>query len=285
MALVTRVMNIAGLVAILALLPVAESILAVEQEEKPPSTTMPGGQPPSIILGERLQRKPPELVGVGEVAKKNALTFLEWASGAPKQQDGLVRELLAGARENLDISRAFCEEAFRTQTEDDTRALIALALLGEMRSPHTEECLMKFVEQPLPDKGTVVEGEILEQNSLAMLQAKAVDGLAYLRSPRADEFVLKTAAQHPSRIVRAEAIAAYLWNNQYSKEAREMLRRLVRQEEQIFIDRVVKETGEPKESFNRKLQDYLNAHPEVRPPTPDKAPDKPQPSIGPPPGF
>src|SRR5262249_39644939 len=206
MVSVTRFTKIAGLVVVLALLPVAESLLAVEQEEKPPSTTMPGGQPPSIILGERLEQKPPALVGVGEVAKKNALAFLEWASGAPKQQDGLVRELLAGARENLDISRAFCDEAFRTQTEDDTRALIALALLGEMRSPNAEECLMRFVEQPLPDKGTVVEGEILEQQSLAMLQAKAIVGLAYLRSPRADEFVLKMVAQHPSRIVRAEAI-------------------------------------------------------------------------------
>jgi len=278
-------MKIAGLVAILALLPVAESILAVEQEEKPPSTTMPVGPPPSIVLGERLQQKPPELVGTGEVAKKNALTFLEWASSAPKQQDGLVRDLLAGARENLDISRAFCEEAFRTQIEDDTRALVALALLSEMRSPLTEDCLIRFVEQPLPDKGTVVEGEIVEQKSLAMLQAKAVSGLAYLRSPRADEFVLKTAAQHPSRIVRAEAIAAHLWNNQYSKEARETLRRVVRPEEQIFIDRVVKETGEQKESFNRKLQDYLNAHPEVRPPAPEKAPERPQPLIEPPPKF
>jgi hypothetical protein len=188
-----------------------------------------------------------------------------------QEQADLVRKTVATARDNPDIVLAFCEEAFAKQELDHSRALIALSLAGEVQSPHSLECLIKFVKQPLPEKGTVVEGEILEQTALASLQAKAIDGLAYLRNETADRFVLEAVAEHPSRIVRAEAIAAYLWNHEYSASARESLKSVVRKDEVIFLDRLVKQAGEPRESFNRKLAEYLKAHPEIQPPQLDKA--------------
>jgi hypothetical protein len=149
-----------------------------------------------------------------------------------------------------------------------------LALLGEMRHPVGHECLARFVHLPFPEKGTVVDGEIIEQTNLAMLQAKAVDGLAYLHDPKADEEVLWAASKHPSRVVRAEAIDAYLFNHGDSAQAREQLARVVRPDERLFLDRVRRVQGENAESFNRKLDGYLKSHPDRLPPNPEKQAQK-----------
>jgi len=256
----------------------------VHQDQKP-STTSEKGPRPSAIVGKLAETRPPELKGTGDEARKNAAAFIDWAAASTAEQSAIVRRAVEAARENREIIAAFCDEAFEAQKTDHSRALIALSLIGESRSPHGEECLVRFMAQPFPDKGTVVDGEILEQTALATLQAKAIDGLAYLRSEGADKAVLEAAGKHPSRIVRAEAIAAYLWNHEYSQSARETLLRYVRPEERIFLDRVIRRQGEKKETFNRKLAAFLKAHPEARPPAPQKAPVKRRSRPGAPPEF
>ena len=56
-------------------------------------------------------------------------------------------------------------------------------------------------------------------------------------------------------------------------------------DEVIFLDRLVKQADEPKESFNRKLAIYLKTHPEVMPPGAEKAEPKPKATVGRPPKF
>jgi hypothetical protein len=212
----------------------------------------------------------PELTGVGNIAQQNALAFIDWAAASTMQQTQSLRTALAAARENKDIVTTFCTEALRVQQSDHSRALVALGLLGEMRSAFGEECLVEFVAQPLPQTGTVVDGEILEQTALATLQAKAIDGLAFLGTSSADRAVLEAVGQHPSRIVRAEAIAAYLSNHKNAAEARATLARYVRSGEEIFLDRPVREAGERAETFNPKVEAFLKAHPELHPPAPEQ---------------
>ena len=117
------------------------------------------------------------------------------------------------------------------------------------------------------------------------LQAKAIDGLAYLKSDSGDKMVFEAIAKHPSRIVRAEAIAAYLWNHDGSDRAKEALKPYVHKEELIFLDRVTRVEGEKKESFNRKLEAYLKTHPEMQAPAPTKAQPGKKPTVGEPPAF
>jgi hypothetical protein len=62
--------------------------------------------------------------------------------------------------------------------------------------------------------------------------------------------------------VRAEAIRAYLANHQNSAEAKTTLRKYVRKGEEIFLDRPNRDPGDKAEIFNRKLEEYLHAHPE-----------------------
>ncbi|HMM88165.1 hypothetical protein [Bradyrhizobium sp.] len=247
----------------------------VRQEQNPLTTlqappSMGGGPPPSVIIEQLKRRSMPALEGAGEVAKKNTIAFIDWASSAAAIDGERIRKALAEARENSDVVNTMCEQAFDHQVGDHAKALVVLGLLGEMRSKIAEGCLTRFVSQPLPDKGTVVEGEILERTALAMLQAKAVDGLAYLGTSSATNTVLKTVAEHPSRIVRAEAIAAYLWNQSDRAEALKTLVPIVHENERVFLDRIVRKSGETAETFNPKLEAYLKAHPELIPPAPSQ---------------
>ena len=115
--------------------------------------------------------------------------------------------LIAGAQNNDDVVQALYDELISAQKNDHSRALLVLAILGEMRNPRGEGLLRTFVRLPLPEKGTEVAGEIVEQTALAMLQAKAIDGLAYQHTPSGDNEVLRTIAEHSSRIVRARVSA------------------------------------------------------------------------------
>ena len=250
-----------------------------------PGAGSPADPNPSEIVKKLALQPAPELAGKGEAAQKSARAFIDWAGASTQAQDDTIRRMLAVAAGNADIVSAFCSEALASQQVDHDRALVVLGLLGEMRSPQGLDCLAKFVSLPLPEKGTLVDGEIIEQTALATLQAKAIDGLAYLKNDQADRIVLDAVAKNPSRIVRAEAIAAYIWNHDNSPRAQAALKSVVHKDELIFMDRVVRQAGDKAESFNQKLATYLKAHPEVNAPKPTKAEASRKPVVGQPPKF
>jgi hypothetical protein len=238
------------------------------KDEAAPGSKQPGGPAPSRLLAERKLHEPPPLAGQGEEAKRAVETFIKWAGQSTVQEREDGRKAIEAARDNKDIAAALCEQVFAAQSKDHSRALLILAIIGELRSADGEECLRRFVSQPLPTKGTIVEGQIIEQVALATLQAKAIDGLAYVRTETGDAEVLKAVSEHPSIIVRAEAINAYLWNHQNSAEARATLQRFVRKGEEIYLDRVRREESDTARTFNPKIEAYLKQHPEVIPPVP-----------------
>jgi hypothetical protein len=235
-----------------------------------PSAKESPGPPPSTIQAGRTLHKPPALAGTADDARKAVAAFIDWAGASLPEEHEDGRRALAGAKDNQEIVKAFTEEITKAQRTDHSRALLALSLLGEMRSPAAEAFLRDFVNQPFPQEGTRnEEGEIPEQTALAQLQAKAIDGLAYLRSESANREVLTQIQKHPSIIVRSEAISAYLWNQDNKEAARRTLQQYVRKEELRYIDQVTRQEGEKAASFNPKLEAYLKAHPEVAAPNPE----------------
>ena len=261
-----------------------------ERRQVPPSSKTVAGPLPSEILERRHQVKPPTLEATAQGLQSSVAEYVSWASSSTQKEKEAVRRGLAEVKETRQIGEAFCDYAKRARLTDHTRALVTLGLLGEMKGAASETCFREFLALPLPTQGTVVDGEILERTALASLQAKAVDGLAYLRTPQADEEVLRLMREHPSRIVRAEAIDSYLWNHGDSEDAKQTLRKNVRKGEEIFVDRVRWNTGEKAESFNRKLEAFLKAHPEVAAPAPTKLKEEEQRPVrerklGPPPKF
>ena len=220
------------------------------------------------VIGVDTRTQPPVLDS-GD-AQRTASELIAWAARSTLDEHEAVREAIQQVSRSEGVLRALCAEAFGSQSRDHSRTLIVLSLIGETKSDTGERCLTEFVQQPFPSQGHYVHGEILEQTALGTLQAKAVDGLAYRRTETADALVLRLIRSHPSRIVRAEAISAYLWNRKDSDEAKAALADVVRPDEKIFLDRVRRVPGETAATFNPKLTKFLETHPEARPPAPRK---------------
>lgn len=250
-----------------------------------PSAQHAPGPRPSERLRQYQMHAPPALASAGQVAP-----FLDWAGASHADERADVHAVIAASANRPEVVQALIDEVERVQAVDLSRALLALAMLGETRTAAAEAYFTEFAWRPLPQTGTVVEGEILEQTQAAQLQAKAIDGLAYRNTDSANQQVMAIIAKHPSRIVRAEAINAYLWNRGDSDEARQALAHVVRKDEQVFLDRVRRVPGEPASVFNAKLARFLQRHPELTPPVPvrgDAAPssDPPARSSAAPPAF
>jgi hypothetical protein len=239
-----------------------------------------GGQPnatnasrlrPSELLAQAPAKPAPRLAGTGAAARRAVQDFLAWAGASTTAQREEGRREIAAAADNRDIVQALCDEITAARTRDHSRALLGLSVLGEMRSPHALGYLRDFVHLPLPPAGErLIEGEDPAQTALATLQAKAVGGLAYMNTAESNREVFWAVGQHASRIVRAEAIRTYLMNHDNSAAARDALRPYVRKGEENFLDRPNRDPGDGASAFNRKLDDYLRAHPDLLPPQPER---------------
>ncbi|RKG82532.1 hypothetical protein D7W79_02410 [Corallococcus exercitus] len=246
--------------------------VAVAQDR--PTSEKPSDIPPSRVIAGRVLHSPPKLDAAD--ARKSVNAFITWAGESIVEEQNDARRALASAAKQPALIQAFTEDILESHKSGDTsRALVGLGLLGEMRTYDGAKFLVEFVRMPLPDKGTVIEGELQEEAQQARLQAKAIAGVAYLRDPEFDREVMNQAGAHPSVIVRAEAISAFLWNRGDTLEARKELEPFVRKEERLFLDRVRRVSGEGADAFNRKLTAYLKAHPEVQAPNPE--PKEPRP--------
>lgn len=237
-----------------------------------PETGETAGPPPSEVLKDYKLHAPPKLAKAADVA-----AFIDWAAGSHVDEAEDVQKVMAGVARNKEVLAALIAEVERAQTTDHPRAVIALGLLGETRSADAQAFFSEFVRRPLPDKGTEVDGEILEQTMAAQLQGKAVDGLAFINSDSSNKVVTEVIGRHASRIVRAEAINAYLWNHGDSDEARARLAQVVLKDDRILLDRVRRATGEKADTFDAKLEAFLKQHPEVAAPEPEPGKDEPKP--------
>lgn len=235
-----------------------------------PSPKETPGRRPSERIQERKMHAAPALASEGDVPG-----FVSWAAGSlPEEREDGRRAIatVAASPGASAVARGLVAEFERARQTDHSRALVALAVLGELRNKDLGvPFLTEFIARPLPVRGTLVDGEIIEQTAQLQLQGKAVHGLAYLRDEAADREVLRIVASHPSRVVRAEAISAWLWNRQDSQAARDQLARFVKPEDRVLIDRPRRTETTTADEFNRALAAWLKAHPELAAPAPVKA--------------
>jgi hypothetical protein len=244
---------------------------ATELPVEPPSTTVKAGVKPSELLKLRPALEAPDLVGGLLDVKTTVGKFVDWAAGSSAGEEDKVRNGIAAASKQDAVAVALCELVNASMKVNHARALVGLALLGEMKNSAAVDCLKRIVDLPLPTTGMKIEGEIQEAVALAQLQMKAIDGLAFSPDSAAQDKVMQVAASHPSKAVRAEAIGAFLWNAQGSADARAKLEVKLKNEDKIFLDRIEKGPGQKPEEFNAKLDEFMKKHPEVKPPGLEKA--------------
>jgi hypothetical protein len=230
----------------------------------------PVGLRPTELLAQKPPQPAPKLIGSGDAARRSVREFLAWAGASTPPQREEARREIAAAADNADIVQALSDEITAARAKDHSRALLGLSVLGEMRSRYALGYLREFIHIPLPPPRRLLEGEDPEQTALATLQGKAVSGLAYMNTAESNAEVLWAVSRHESRIVRAEAIRTYLANHQNSAEAKAILRKYVRKGEELFLDRPNRDPGDKAEIFNRKLDEYLHAHPELAAAAPER---------------
>ncbi|HET9957195.1 MAG TPA: LamG domain-containing protein, partial [Polyangiaceae bacterium] len=198
---------------------------------------------------------PPPLGGTGTTAVSSVRDFIEWTLQSRSSQVLDGRAVIATAAGNSDVANALIAEV-NVEQGSLVRNLIVVGILGELKSPEGEAFMRFLVDRPVPP-GAATSREVLR---LTAVQAKAVDGLAFSRSLGAKRKLLQVAAAHASRLVRFEAMRAYL--DRFGPEAKNDLLGVVRPEEQLFLDGFYHRSELKNDlSFDQKLTQYLVTHP------------------------
>jgi hypothetical protein len=135
------------------------------------------------------------------------------------------------------------------------KRLTVVGILGELRRADALAPLHEVVWAPLPAAESTAEA-LTERDLEEMIQAKAVQGLAYVATPIADEAVRDVIVHHDSLHVRVSAIDAYMWNHGDSRKTADELYALLPAEMHPFVERPRFESGMDPEKFSRALQDW-----------------------------
>jgi hypothetical protein len=142
-----------------------------------------------------------------------------------------------------------------------SRALLALGLLGQLRSTTGEQFFMDLLSEPPPAGGPVrAKGGPVREEQHLQYQAKAVHGLAFMRSVTADNELLQSMSAHPAPRIRREAVRAYVFNQ--PQTVRDGLAARVRPDEQHLLDRFENRNLDGT-SYGERLAAYLAKHPEL----------------------
>jgi hypothetical protein len=202
--------------------------------------------------------------------------FIAWVAEVPVAQAQLIRDQVAQSAADVQVVDALTKALFQLPAKDFGRHLLILSVLGETRNPRLVGPLTRFIwlpgeaiTPPLPAqlgdlKGKERDATLLDTGPI--LQARAVEMLAYLQIPEAIDQTLNVAAEHPSKVVRVAAIDAYLFNHENDGEAFDRVRRAVREEEQIFVGLPHRSRSMDPAMFDAEVRAFYEQYPEQRPP-------------------
>jgi hypothetical protein len=195
--------------------------------------------------------------------------FLSWASRVPNAELHRVKDYLGRVEVTSALNDALHRELLREPIEDVGRHLILLATIGELRHPDAalplEEFIRRESRESSPEEGVGCQGPI------GVLEARAVEMLAHLRTAEADTMVLRAIREHPFRAVRAAAVDAYLFNHDDSKQALSAVRRRLRPDERHLVGMARWSKSMDVTEFEAKVDQYYRQHPSELPPPPTPA--------------
>jgi hypothetical protein len=222
-----------------------------------PLSPLPAGQPTQAPLG----------------SAADVPAFLDWFARSTAVQEADARAAIEAVRGNSAVAQAMIDAASAAVSTNPGKAIMAFSALGHLRSPQGEQFFTAFLRQPVPPPPPPSPpGEIGSESTLEMLETKAVDCLAYMRTATSDAEVARLIANHPWRSVRLEAARAYLFNHQFRKED---IVNIVRPDERIYLDAVENRSFDGS-TFEGRVAAFLQAHPEVtaNEPEPNEGPGR-----------
>jgi hypothetical protein len=200
--------------------------------------------------------------------------FLRWVAAVPVSRRETIREQIAAVAHDDAVVDALMHELHRLPVRDFGRHLMLLSVLGETRHPRAVESLKHFIHLPgaaivpLEENNTVAHSSRVDYP--AALQARAVEMLAYMRTPQALEMVSIIASEHNSRVVRIAALDAYAFNHDDHPTAVERARRMARPEEAMLVGLPRRTRDGDPADFDARVRAFVDRHPEDRPPAPQQ---------------
>jgi hypothetical protein len=172
---------------------------------------------------------------------------------ATVQDASAVVDVLTELRQQAGIVPAFTRSYRQLPPEAFEQRLFTIGLVGELKRPDAMPFLHEVIWTRLPAKERAVE--LLSRRELEeMIQAKAVQGLAYLATAEADAAVKDVMLQHEATHVREAAIDAYMWNHGDSAEAATQLYGMLPKALHPFVERPRFHAGMDPKEFNERVK-------------------------------
>ena len=181
------------------------------------------------------------------------LDLLPQVYRATKADLPVIAEVVAGLRQQPGAVEAMARQYRQLPAEAVEQRLVVLGILGEMKRTDAMAQLREVVWAPLPPADS--KGDLLTERDIEeMIQAKAVQGLAYLATPQADAAVREVIERHEALHVRVSAIDAYMWNHGDSPKTAAELYRLLPADLHPYVERPRFHSGMDRQEFTRKLR-------------------------------
>lgn len=165
----------------------------------------------------------------------------------------VVTEVVAKLRQQPGAVEAIARQYKQLPAEALEHRLVVLGMLGEMKRSDAMAQLREVVWAPLPPADSQAD-KLTARDLEEMVQVKAVQGLAFLKTPQADAAVREVIAKHEALHVRVSAIDAYMWNHGDRPETAAELYRLLPAELHPYVERPRFERGMDREEFTRRLR-------------------------------
>jgi hypothetical protein len=232
-----------------------------------PKTPLTSRPPPFDTA--MIQRAPPAQLDAHSID-----AFVRWVAATPVSNAQAVRDAVAAARTDDEAARALIASFLDLPVRDIGRHQLLVSIIGEMRRPEFAEPLVRFIELPSDSIVRDVSADLMggayisHLDAAALLKARAVEMLAYLRTAEALQAVLTFASNHDSRAVRLAALDAYTYNHEDSPDAIDRARAAARPDETklVGLPRLTRDSDPTR--FAARIAAFYEQYPEERPPTP-----------------
>jgi hypothetical protein len=145
-------------------------------------------------------------------------------------------------------------------SKDYPRRLQALRILGSLRRLDALAPLKAAAWAPLPPPSPTspkCDSKPSDREQEEMLQAKAAQGIGYLRARQSYAELERLMTKHESLFVRIAAIDSYLWNKDYSPESTSRIAGMLPSEMHKYVYRPRYRSNMNAAHFNARLQAWL----------------------------
>lgn len=180
-----------------------------------------------------------------------------------RQDIHILRDATGRLRKQPHIITALKKYYDELDKKQFNRRVLVLGVMGELQRTDAFDFYKNQIWKPLPAKKKTPESYYNWLYEVAV-QMNTVNSLAYIRgsnnnlhTPSMSELI-SIMKDHPEHMIRVQAIDAYLWNRNDSKEAKDKLARILPKSMHTYIGRPRIHAGKNKEQFLAEIRQRQN---------------------------